>query len=156
MSTATLPLAHPMTRARDALQAALDDHFGADGAPRVVPVGAVGAGGPHARERDPWAADRPTALVHVTASAVLLGPWGGDGTAPACGRCLALRWQRLRSRSERNALETAGPDGPRPAGAWPVLTGHVRDTVTALCEALLRGPLPAPRRSIRRTAPCRR
>ncbi|MFD0225694.1 TOMM precursor leader peptide-binding protein [Streptomyces hirsutus] len=144
MSTATLPLAHPMTRARDALQAALDGHFGADGAPRVVPVGAVGAGGPHARERDPWAADRTTALVHVTASAVLLGPWGGDGTAPACGRCLALRWQRLRSRSERNALETAGPDGPRPAGAWPVLTGHVRDTVTALCEALLRGPLPAP------------
>lgn len=28
MSTATLPLAHPMTRARDALQAALDDQIG--------------------------------------------------------------------------------------------------------------------------------
>src|SRR5690606_27810128 len=135
----TLP--HPMTGARDALQEFLDARFGA-GAPRVVPVGAVGAGGGDAGAPDPWAADRPDALVHVTASAVLLGPWGGDGRAPACGRCLALRWQRLRSRSERNALETGGPQGPRPAGDWPVLTGHVRDAVAALCEALLHGPRP--------------
>ncbi len=135
----TLP--HPMTGARDALQEFLDARFGA-GAPRVVPVGAVGAGGGDAGAPDPWSADRPAALVHVTASAVLLGPWGGDGRAPACGRCLALRWQRLRSRSERNALETGGPQGPRPAGDWPVLTGHVRDAVAALCEALLHGPRP--------------
>ncbi|MFB7324511.1 TOMM precursor leader peptide-binding protein [Streptomyces sp. NPDC056190] len=143
MSTATRLLAHPMEEARDALQAFLDDHFGAD-APRVVPVGAVGAGGGDAGAPDPWAADRPTALVHVSASAILLGPWGGDGSAPACGRCLAVRWQRLRSRSERNALETGGPDGPRPAGAWPLLTSHVQDTVAALCEALLHRPRPVP------------
>lgn len=143
MSTATRLLAHPMEEARDTLQASLEGHFGA-GAPRVVPVGAVGAGRGDAGAPDPWAADRPAALVHVSASAVLLGPWGGDGSAPACGRCLAVRWQRLRSRSERNALETGGPDGPRPAGAWPLLTAHVRDTVAALCEALLRGPLPVP------------
>ncbi|MFE4422203.1 TOMM precursor leader peptide-binding protein [Streptomyces sp. NPDC056817] len=143
MSTATRLLAHPMEEARDALQAFLGDHFGAD-APRVVPVGAVGAGGGDAGAPDPWAADRPTALVHVSASAILLGPWGGDGSAPACGRCLAVRWQRLRSRSERNALETGGPDGPRPAGAWPLLTSHVQDTVAALCEALLHRPRPVP------------
>ncbi|MEV5080556.1 TOMM precursor leader peptide-binding protein [Streptomyces sp. NPDC056159] len=132
-----------MEEARGALQAFLGDHFGAD-APRVVPVGAVGAGGGDAGAPDPWAADRPTALVHVSASAILLGPWGGDGSAPACGRCLAVRWQRLRSRSERNALETGGPDGPRPAGAWPLLTSHVQDTVAALCEALLHRPRPVP------------
>ncbi|MET9935166.1 TOMM precursor leader peptide-binding protein, partial [Streptomyces sp. NPDC006324] len=83
-------------------------------------------------------------VLMLAAFQVLLGPWGGDGSAPACGRCLALRWQRLRSRSERDVLETGGPDGPRPAAAWPPLTGHVHDTVAALCEALLRGPLPAP------------
>ncbi|MFD4970668.1 TOMM precursor leader peptide-binding protein [Streptomyces sp. NPDC058424] len=143
MSTATRLLAHPMEEARGALQAFLGDHFGAD-APRVVPVGAVGAGGGDAGAPDPWAADRPTALVHVSASAILLGPWGGDGSAPACGRCLAVRWQRLRSRSERNALETGGLDGPRPAGAWPLLTSHVQDTVAALCEALLHRPRPVP------------
>ncbi|MEU3281366.1 TOMM precursor leader peptide-binding protein [Streptomyces antibioticus] len=141
MTTATRSLPHPMAQARDALQSTLDRRFGAR-APRVVPVGAAGArGGP---APDPWAADRPTALVHVTASAVLLGPWGGDGGAPACGRCLALRWQRLRSRSERDALEAGGPDGPRPVGAWPLLTAHVHDTVAALCEALLDGPRPVP------------
>ncbi|MFE9168755.1 TOMM precursor leader peptide-binding protein [Streptomyces kebangsaanensis] len=143
MSTAIRLPAHPMEEARGTLQAFLDGRFGAD-APRVVPVGAVGAGGGDAGAPDPWAADRPTALVHVSASAILLGPWGGDGSAPACGRCLAVRWQRLRSRSERNALETGGPDGPRPAGAWPLLTGHAQDVVAALCEALLHGPRPVP------------
>ncbi|WP_435843652.1 TOMM precursor leader peptide-binding protein [Streptomyces fradiae] len=137
------PPPHPMAEARDALQAVLDGRFG-DAAPLVVPVGAVGAQGGDAGAPDPWAAGRPAALVHVTASAVLIGPWGGDGTAPACGRCLAVRWQRLRSRSERNALETGGPEGPRPAGGWPLLTGHARDTVAALCEAVLRGPRPVP------------
>ncbi|MEV2209456.1 TOMM precursor leader peptide-binding protein, partial [Streptomyces sp. NPDC047970] len=115
---------------------------GAGPPPGVVRGGAAGA--PAGAPPPPGAADRPAARVHLTASAVLLGPWGGDGGAPACGRCLAVRWQRLRRRSERDALETGGPDGPRPAGAWPLLTGHVRDTVHALCEALLHGPGAAP------------
>ncbi|MYU23165.1 TOMM precursor leader peptide-binding protein [Streptomyces sp. SID8352] len=132
-----------MAETRDALQTFLDARFGT-GAPRVVPVGAVGTGAGDAGAADPWAAQRPAARVHLTASAVLLGPWGGDGTAPACGRCLAVRWQRLRSRSERNALETGGPEGPRPAGTWPLLTGHLRDTVAALCEALWGAPGPTP------------
>ncbi|WP_330239427.1 TOMM precursor leader peptide-binding protein [Streptomyces sp. NBC_00525] len=153
--TRTAPAAKPapMEPARAALQAALADRTGRD--VPVVPVGATDAtaalgdrGAP-----DPWAAERPGARVHLTASAVLIGPWGGDGTAPACGRCLAMRWQRLRSRSERDALETGGPDGPRPAGAWPRLTAHAHDAAAALYRALLDGPgaqppasLPADRR----------
>lgn len=130
----------PMALARSALQAALTDRLGHD--IPVVPVGATDAAAtPGERGApDPWAAGRPGARVHLTASAVLIGPWGGDGTAPACGRCLAMRWQRLRSRSERDALETGGPDGPRPAGVWPLLTDHTHDAVAALCSALLEGP----------------
>ncbi|MFF0480861.1 TOMM precursor leader peptide-binding protein [Streptomyces sp. NPDC004435] len=129
-----------MDRAGAELRAALTLRFGAD--VPVVPVGVTDAaaplGGPGAP--DPWAAERAGARVHLTASAVLVGPWGGDGTAPACGRCLAVRWQRLRSRSERDALETGGPEGPRPAGAWPLLTPHLYDAVAAVCAAVLDGP----------------
>ncbi|MFI8420683.1 TOMM precursor leader peptide-binding protein [Streptomyces sp. NPDC085479] len=133
------PVEPPMDRARAELRAALTLRLGTD--VPVAPVGVTDAaaplGGPGAP--DPWAAERAGARVHLTASAVLVGPWGGDGTAPACGRCLAVRWQRLRSRSERDALETGGPEGPRPAGAWPLLTPHVYDAVAAVCAAVLDG-----------------
>ncbi|MFJ9433966.1 TOMM precursor leader peptide-binding protein [Streptomyces sp. NPDC101490] len=144
-----------MDTARAELRAALCGRLGRD--VPVVPVGATDAAAPSGGRGapDPWAAERAGARVHLTASAVLVGPWGGDGSAPACGRCLALRWQRLRSRSERDALETGGPDGPRPAGAWPVLTAHAHDTVAALCEALLDGPgaLPPAREAADRALP---
>lgn len=52
MTATTRPLAHPMEEARGTLQAFLDGRFGAE-APRVVPVGAVGAGGGDAGARDP-------------------------------------------------------------------------------------------------------
>ncbi|MFF2305121.1 TOMM precursor leader peptide-binding protein [Streptomyces sp. NPDC058128] len=135
-----LPLPLPLGEARAGLRAALAARLGRDVS--VVPVGATDAGAPLGGRGapDPWAAERAGARVHLTASAVLVGPWGGDGTAPACGRCLALRWQRLRSRSERDALETGGPDGPRPAGVWPLLTDHVYDAVAALHRAVLDGP----------------
>ncbi|GHB19277.1 MULTISPECIES: TOMM precursor leader peptide-binding protein [Streptomyces] len=135
------PLPHPMHRARAVLHSALADRLG-PGTLHVVPIGATDATA-HLGDRgapDPWAADRPGARVHLTASAVLVGPWGGDGTAPACGRCLAMRWQRLRSRSERDALETGGPDGPRPVGEWPLLTDHTHDAVAALYAAVLGSP----------------
>ncbi|WP_327122454.1 TOMM precursor leader peptide-binding protein [Streptomyces sp. NBC_01341] len=134
-----------METARDALHTALTERLGRD--VPVVPVGATDAAATLGRRgaADPWAHMRAAARVHLTASAVLIGPWGGDGTAPACGRCLALRWQRLRSRSERDALETGGPDGPRPAGAWPLFSGYAYDAVAALCTALLDdGPALAP------------
>ncbi|GHA91007.1 hypothetical protein GCM10010305_38470 [Streptomyces termitum] len=143
MSAPAAAPALPMDPARAALRAALGARLGTD--LPVVPVGATDAGAPLGGPGapDPWAAERAGALVHLTASAVLVGPWGGDGTAPACGRCLALRWQRLRSRSERDALETGGPEGPRPAGSWPVVTDHAHDAVAAVCQAVLDGPGPA-------------
>ncbi len=90
------------------------------------------------------AAHRARAAVHLTPDAVLVGPWGGrsaaaDGPddpdepgdpAVACGGCLAIRWQRLRTRTEREALETGGP--VTAAGTWPVLPDHAVDTVWAL------------------------
>ncbi|MFF6996718.1 TOMM precursor leader peptide-binding protein [Streptomyces sp. NPDC008313] len=129
-----------MDRARAELRAALGGRLGAD--VTVVPVGVTDAGAPRGGPGapDPWEAERAGARVHLTASAVLVGPWGGDGTAPACGRCLALRWQRLRGRSERDALETGGPECPRPAGVWPLLTPHTYDAVAAVCAAVLAGP----------------
>ncbi|MEL5961241.1 cyclodehydratase, partial [Streptomyces sp. CLV115] len=71
--------------------------------PLVVPLGAadtLGFGAP-----DPYAELRPAANVQLTSRAVLIGPWGGGSGTAACGQCLAMRWQRLRSRSEREALE---------------------------------------------------
>ncbi|MER7124875.1 hypothetical protein [Streptomyces goshikiensis] len=47
----------------------------------VVTLGVHDALGP--RAADPFAAVRPGATVHLTAREVLVGPWGGDGTAPA-------------------------------------------------------------------------
>lgn len=140
MSTAERTLPLPMEQACAGLRSALAGRLGRD--LPVAPVGATDAAAPHGGRGapDPWAAERAAARVHLTASAVLVGPWGGDGTAPACGRCLALRWQRLRSRSERDALETGGPEGPRPAGVWPLFTDHVYDAVAALCGAVLDGP----------------
>ncbi|MFD8261036.1 TOMM precursor leader peptide-binding protein [Streptomyces griseoluteus] len=71
------------------------------------------------------------ATVHLTAQAVLLGPWGGTPAAgPACGTCLAMRRQRLRTRTEREALETGTETTA--AGAWPVLPDHTVDAVWSL------------------------
>ncbi|GAA3373552.1 TOMM precursor leader peptide-binding protein [Streptomyces racemochromogenes] len=111
-------------------------------APYVVTLGVHDALGP--RTGDPFAGVRPAATVHLGAQAVLVGPWGGDGTAPACGQCLAMRWQRLRSRSERDALETG--TGPRtPVSArWPRLSPYVRDAVVALHAAVAGGEARAP------------
>jgi ribosomal protein S12 methylthiotransferase accessory factor len=81
------------------------------------------------------------ANVHVTAQAVLIGPWGmtgpmgpapsrpGEAARPACGHCLAIRWQRLRPRHEREAIETAG--AVRAAGRWPLLPDHLVEAAWA-------------------------
>ncbi|QES52076.1 cyclodehydratase [Streptomyces venezuelae] len=123
-----------MEAARTQLAQALADRgTGAD----VVTVGVHDALGP--RAADPYAATRATATVHLTAQAVLIGPWGGDGTAPACGRCLAMRWQRLRSRSERDALETGTGAPTTVAGDWPRLPAFALDAAHALHTAVFDG-----------------
>ncbi|MFJ9853441.1 TOMM precursor leader peptide-binding protein [Streptomyces sp. NPDC101150] len=93
--------------------------------PRVVPLGDVDVLRPAA---DPLAGLRGAATVHLTSRAVLVGPWGGG-----CGHCLAIRWQRLRERYERDALETG--EGLRSAGGGPAVTGYLADAVSAAHDA---------------------
>ncbi|MFF7877806.1 TOMM precursor leader peptide-binding protein [Streptomyces californicus] len=135
MTTATAST--PLDAARARLQSALADRHsrepGGLPAPHAVPLGAadvLGFGRP-----DPYAPTRPAANVQLTSRAVLIGPWGGGPDATACGQCLAMRWQRLRSRSEREALEL----GHAPQGAvhWPVLTEYAVDAVWAAYRAVL-------------------
>ncbi|MEU9337677.1 TOMM precursor leader peptide-binding protein [Streptomyces sp. NPDC048290] len=121
----------PLEAARVRLRAALA-RSGAG--PEVVTLGA------RTVQDDPHAGVRPGALVHLTARQVLVGPWGGAPDARACGTCLALRWQRLRSRTERDALETGAPWTFAPG--WPELPGFVTDAVRALYEAVRAGPVP--------------
>ncbi|MET9094071.1 TOMM precursor leader peptide-binding protein [Streptomyces cyaneofuscatus] len=136
MTTATDPTT-PLDAARSQLQAALSArHCGGPlPAPYVVPLGAadtLGFGHP-----DPYADARPAANVQLTSRAVLIGPWGGGPSGAACGQCLAMRWQRLRSRSEREALELGHE--PRGAVHWPVLTAYAVDAVWATYQAVIGG-----------------
>jgi ribosomal protein S12 methylthiotransferase accessory factor len=79
-----------------------------------------------------------TAAVHLTAQDVLFGPWGGSPEAGrACGGCLAMRRQRLRTRTERDALETGTETVP--AGRWPVLPDHTVDAVWWLHRLIATG-----------------
>ncbi|MFG2616759.1 TOMM precursor leader peptide-binding protein [Streptomyces sp. NPDC048507] len=136
------PSGAPLESARRALERHLTGAAGPDGGPDVVTLGVHDALGP--RAGDPFAAVRPGAAVHLGARAVLLGPWGGDGTAPACGQCLAMRWQRLRSRSERDALETGAGPVTAVGADWPRLSPYVRDAVAALYAAVRGGGVRAP------------
>ncbi|MHA6757516.1 TOMM precursor leader peptide-binding protein [Streptacidiphilus sp. PAMC 29251] len=81
--------------------------------------------------------------VHLTAHAVLIGPWGGDPDLPSgCGLCLGMRWQRLRPRLEQAALYGGGQ--ARPVGSWPLLTGHLVDAVWGCYQAAFLDPRPRP------------
>ncbi|HET9383477.1 MAG TPA: cyclodehydratase, partial [Streptomyces sp.] len=117
MTTTTTRQDLPLEAARQRLAAALAARSAPGHAPRVVTLGA------RAAKDDPYAETRPDALVHLTSRAVLVGPWGGDDDARACGTCLAMRWQRLRSRTERDALETGTPVTLAPQ--WPALPGFL-------------------------------
>ncbi|WP_137234310.1 TOMM precursor leader peptide-binding protein [Streptomyces sp. BPSDS2] len=139
--TTTATASTPLDAARTRLQSALTArHTRTPGngplpAPYVVPLGAadvLGFGHP-----DPYADTRPAANVQLTSRAVLIGPWGGGPDATACGQCLAMRWQRLRSRSEREALELGHE--PRGAVHWPVLTEYAVDAVWATYGAVAPG-----------------
>ncbi|MET9220183.1 TOMM precursor leader peptide-binding protein [Streptomyces sp. NPDC003300] len=101
-------------------------------APRTAVVGGTDVLRPEPAET---AGRRARATVHLTADAVLLGPWGGSPAEAACGTCLAIRWQRLRTRTEREALETGL--ARTAAGRWPVLPDFTVDAVWALYELTL-------------------
>ncbi|MFC4031053.1 TOMM precursor leader peptide-binding protein [Streptomyces polygonati] len=112
-------------------------------APLVAMLGAHDVLRPEPPER---AGRRAVATVHLTPESVLIGPWGGaaDPADPAyaCGSCLAVRWQRLRTRTEREALET-GADLTA-AGGWPVLPDYAADAVAALHSWAFTRPEPWP------------
>ncbi len=111
----------------------------------TAPAPAPADGGPaddaEARGVDPTAAGDPAgdpvaghAAGHVAEGGSASGdPASGDpasGDPGACGVCLGVRWQRLRTRTEREALET-GQDVTA-AGRWPVLPDYAADAVWAL------------------------
>ena len=129
----------PLARASAELQRELRQRHARSGErgaePVVLPLGAADTLG-HGHQ-DPYASRRPRADVQLTARAVLLGPWIPAGAPTACGQCLAMRWQRLRSRSEREALELGAE--PRGAEEWPLLTPYAVDAVWAAHQAVRAG-----------------
>jgi ribosomal protein S12 methylthiotransferase accessory factor len=102
-------------------------------APAVSVLGAHDVLRPEPPDR---ARHRAAATVHLTPESVLIGPWGARPAAPgseqdtACGACLGVRWQRLRTRTEREALETGQTVSA--VGHWPVLPEYAADAVAAL------------------------
>ncbi|MGI5152733.1 TOMM precursor leader peptide-binding protein [Plantactinospora sp. CA-294935] len=101
--------------------------------PAVVTLGAVNV----TLAPDPV---RRSANVHLTGDAVLLGPWGGaPGHSTACGHCLGVRWQRLRGRTERDALEV-GLGLLNNTGIWPELPEYLVDAVWNVFCALVDSP----------------
>jgi ribosomal protein S12 methylthiotransferase accessory factor len=138
MTTATAPVTAALQAARADLQSRLAVRAAAAGlpTPSVSRIGDTNVlGETPARPASP---SPSTAAIHVTAQAVLLGPWGGaPGADPACGTCLAMRRQRLRTRTERDALETGTETTA--AGRWPVLPDHLVDAVWSLHRMIASG-----------------
>lgn len=135
MSAPTLAGASAVEVITAALQAVAGNE-----APTVVDLGVLNALGRNAIAAG--SASRAAARVHVSDQAVLFGPFGG--VRPACGGCLAIRWQRLRTRSERNALETGST--PQRVDVWPVVTDFAAEVVAGLWQWLSSpsGPIAEP------------
>ncbi|WP_435226817.1 TOMM precursor leader peptide-binding protein [Streptomyces sp. Tue6028] len=134
--TAPAPATSPLEAARADLQDRLAVRAAAarSSAPAVSRIGDVNVLG----ETPPQTVSPHEATVHLTAQALLLGPWGGSpGAGPACGTCLAMRRQRLRTRTEREALETGVETTA--AGRWPVLPDHAVDAVWSLHRLIASG-----------------
>jgi ribosomal protein S12 methylthiotransferase accessory factor len=77
-------------------------------------------------------ADPAAPGVYVYGGHALVGPYPG-GAAPACGRCLVRRWQAVRTRGLREALESG--TGTRAAGTAPWAVPFVADTLAAVLAA---------------------
>ncbi|MFI9173128.1 TOMM precursor leader peptide-binding protein [Streptomyces lincolnensis] len=82
--------------------------------------------------REPRTDRRPVMPVHLYGRTAILGPYrppaGHD--APACGHCLARRWQSVRPRQVREALERGGRT--HAVGESPYLTPFAVDAMTEL------------------------
>ncbi|PPK63731.1 TOMM precursor leader peptide-binding protein [Actinokineospora auranticolor] len=122
--TTTTPAPAPLARARRLLQRALGTRHAADPVGPAPVVTALGVRNATALETAAVAAVA-AANVHLTGDSVLVGPRGAG-----CGLCLAIRWQRLRTRAEREAVETG--HGVRGGAEWPLLPEYVVDAVWAL------------------------
>lgn len=110
-----------MVEAAHRLQAELDRRWSSSSLPGPAPLVAALGADVFGAAPDPV---RSAATVHVGSGAIYVGPWGrGEG----CGHCFALRWQRLRGRTERDAVETG--QGMTAAGVWPQVTGFLADAV---------------------------
>ncbi|MFG2364737.1 TOMM precursor leader peptide-binding protein [Streptomyces mirabilis] len=120
----------PMAQAVAELQRLLSQRFHALTAPGVPEPAVVPLGASDMLATDRGSVARHSrATVHLTSHTALLGPWNGSGSglAPACGQCLAMRWQRLRPRFEREALEYGGD--LRAVGDWPLVTAYAADAL---------------------------
>ncbi|MEO3924326.1 TOMM precursor leader peptide-binding protein [Micromonosporaceae bacterium B7E4] len=127
----------PLAAGAVQLQRALDARWSARRVPGGQPPAVVTLGAVDVTiAPDPV---RHAANVHLTGGAVLLGPWGGaPGHSTPCGHCLGVRWQRLRGRTEREALEVGL--GLNTTGVWPELPEYIVDAVWSLFCALVDSP----------------
>jgi ribosomal protein S12 methylthiotransferase accessory factor len=131
----------PLAAAAARLQLGLDERWSAapsataGASPAVVTLGATDVTGITGITGavDPVRRD---ANVHLAGGAVFIGPWGGG--AGACGHCFGVRWQRLRGRTERDALETGAV--PAAVGDWPDLPGYLVDAVWSVFHAVAATP----------------
>ncbi len=128
----------PLAAGTEQLQLMLSDRFVQSGhagspgvpAPLVVALGDTDVLRP---DLDRAAGSRGAATVHLTSDSVLVGPWGGgEDPQRGCGHCLAIRWQRLRERYERDVLETG--TGLRAAGQGSLITDYLADAVWSAYE----------------------
>lgn len=84
--------------------------------------------------------------VHVYGHHALVGPFTPDGE-PGCGRCLVRRWQAVRTRGMREALELGS--GTRESGRSPWAVGFAADQLAAVIaahSAARTGAAPGPER----------
>lgn len=132
MSTGfTGPLTAACAALADRLRASLAGHPGPGGAPEVA-VSALGVRDELAGAEASVGVPVDALGVHLYGHHALVGPFRPDG-GPGCARCLTRRWQSVRSRALREALETGA--GPRAAGDPPGPTAFAVDALTALIAA---------------------
>ncbi|MFB8774901.1 TOMM precursor leader peptide-binding protein [Streptomyces broussonetiae] len=107
----------------------------------AVSVSALGFGDAFAEGGGPLPPG--TVPVHLYGRQAVVGPLTPGAGAP-CPRCLARRWQAVRSVALRDALELGG--GTEEAGPWPYavpFTGEALASLVARAHAApVRGPFP--------------